>query len=463
MTGADAVPGARNRPAVHFTAQEGWINDPFGIGWHNGTYHLYYQAVPGQVVWGPNCHWGRATSPDLVHWTEQPMALVPEPFEVGCWSGSVVYDGDAPELFYTRVGGGNWAIGQVAHATVDESCPGRWKSLPSDVLIAGPPPGVQATSYRDPFIFRRDEGDWGMLMGAALADGTAAALHYHSADLREWTYDGILCARRSTRADEVWTGTLWECPQLFRLDDQWVLLISVWEDDELYHVVAATGDYDGSRFTPRRWQRLTHGESAYAMAAFQDRNGMRCVMSWLREEPRNNERLVQRAGAHSVAAVVEFDVAGNLVLRPHPDVDALRGPVQTGHASPQGTSYDWEGAAVHLQMSTAESGHISMLDGDHERAFLDLDAHSGALVISRPGFGKDETLPVPTDGADVTVLLDGDIVEVFSAAGYGAYRVPATAPGHAGTLRFTGPATAEPVVRPLQLQPRTTDTARSVP
>lgn len=461
MTGEAAVPGARTRPAVHFTAHEGWINDPYGITWHNGNYHLYYQAVPGQVVWGPNCHWGRAISPDLVQWVEQPLALIPEPFEVGCWSGSVVYQAGTPELFYTRITGDNWAVGQVARATIDESSSDRWKSLPADVLIDSPPPEVNATSYRDPFIFRRDEGDWGMLIGAGLADGRAAVLHYHSADLRKWIYDGLLCARRSTRADELWTGTLWECPQLFRLHDQWVLLVSVWEDDELYHVAAATGDYDGFRFVPQRWQRLTHGESAYATTAFQDRNGQRCVMSWLREEPRNNDSLVQRAGAHSVAAVVEFNQAGELVLRPHPDVDALRGPVQPGHAASQGTTYALDGPAVLIQLSAAESGRVSLLDGDHEHASLDVDANRGSLTVARPGFGKDETLPITRDGGDITVLLDADIVEVFSAAGYGAYRITASEPGRALALLFTGPATAKPVVR--SLQPPTKDTAPSHP
>ena len=78
------------------------------------------------MTWGPNCHWGHATSNDLVHWREQPLALTPQDFEVGCWSGSVV-DTDPRTIFYTRVAGENWEIGQVAIATRD-AADGSWRT-----------------------------------------------------------------------------------------------------------------------------------------------------------------------------------------------------------------------------------------------------------------------------------------------------------------------------------------------
>jgi len=82
---------------IHFTATDGWINDPYGVTWAADRYHLYYQAIPSRVTWAPNCHWGHAESRDLIHWTEQAPALTPQAFEVGCWSGSVVADGERPD------------------------------------------------------------------------------------------------------------------------------------------------------------------------------------------------------------------------------------------------------------------------------------------------------------------------------------------------------------------------------
>ena len=63
------------RPRLHFTARTGWINDPLGLSFHGGRYHLFFQYVPGQTQWGPEQCWGHATSDDLLHWIEQPVAL----------------------------------------------------------------------------------------------------------------------------------------------------------------------------------------------------------------------------------------------------------------------------------------------------------------------------------------------------------------------------------------------------
>src|SRR5207247_3179240 len=80
------------------------------------------------------------------------------------------------------------------------------------------------------------------------------------------------------------------------------------------------------RFVPRSWQRLTYGSSAYAMSAFTDKDGRRCVLSWLREVPQNDPSLVGFAGAHSLAATVDI-VDRRLVLAPHADGERLRSPL----------------------------------------------------------------------------------------------------------------------------------------
>jgi beta-fructofuranosidase len=437
---------------VHFTANDGWVNDPYGVVWTGDRYHMFYQAIPGRVTWAPNCHWGHAESPDLVRWSERTIALAPQGFEVGCWSGSfVVGDDGQGTILYTRVSGDDWGQGKVALARGDASFR-HWDTGPGDIVIDGPPSALAAHAFRDPYVFR-DNGAWVAVLGAGLGDGSGAALQYRSDDLRSWTYDGVLCSRLSTPEDEVWTGALWECPQLFLLDQDWVLLVSVWDADELHYVAAATGDYDGTKFTPRRWQRLSYGSSAYAMSAFLDRDGRRCVMSWLREEPRNNPALTERAGALSVTSVVvrERD-GGRLGLRPHPNVLALAGgPLEAEPGRGSGRRYDIGPGPALLTLSASGANSLTVERGGTGAASVCIDSRTGRLSVERRGF---PSLDMPLTGAgvddEVRLLLDADLVEVFARGSYCAFRVaPAIIDG--GTcLLLDGPEPGREDVRNLE-------------
>jgi beta-fructofuranosidase len=440
---------ARPRPRVHFTADDGWINDPYGVAWIDGRYHLYYQAIPGRVSWAPTCHWGHARSDDLVHWVEQPLALVPRDFETGCWSGSVVDDTEPPVIFYTRVTGTRpqeWEIGQVAIATLDRAT-GTWRTSASDVLIEAPPAELNLRSFRDPNVFRRED-DWALLMAAALPDGSGAVLQYSSPDLQRWTYDGVLCSRPNDPNDAVPTGALWECPQLFAMGDRWVLVISAWDNATLLHVAAAIGSYDGLRFHPTSWQRLTYGQSAYATTAFVDRDGRRCLMSWLREEPQNNDALTERAGAHSVVSTLSLGPDGILSLTPHPDVDALRGPALTGRPTALGLEYDVADAPVDMSVAVSPGLLVEIIVDGRSRARLSYDADRRLLLIDRAGLPAGE-LPLVDRGGRIRLLLDADILEIFAGRTYGAYRTAVSADPATTTIVLAAPGTTEAVVRPL--------------
>ncbi len=441
------APGApRPRPRLHFTASDGWVNDPYGLTWTGDRYHLFYQALPGRVTWAPDCQWGHAESPDLVHWSEQPLALVPQSFEVGCWSGSFIVDqGGRGTILYTRIAGDDWGQGKVALARGDRSFR-QWVTTADDVVIDGPPPGLGVHSFRDPYVFRY-EGGWTMVMAAGLADGSGAALQYRSADLRHWSYDGVLCSRLSSAEDQVWTGALWECPQLFPLGGDWVLLVSVWDADELHYVAGAIGDYDGRKFSPRSWQRLTYGPSAYAMSSFVDKEDKRCVISWLREEPRNNPSLVQRAGAHSVASLLVREEDGLLGLRPHTDVLALAGP-----ASPfpvEGSSeLCRHGGPVLVTLSPATADQLALGAPGAVRAEIRVERGRHRVQVVRPGFGDLEMpLSEGANGHDVDVLVDSDLVEVFARGSYGAFRLLPSRDGGVTEFQLSGMMPEQAVVR----------------
>jgi beta-fructofuranosidase len=271
----------------------------------------------------------------------------------------------------------------------------RWHADPDQPLVT-PPAELDATNFRDPCIFRHD-GQWVMVVGAGTRPGVGAVVQFTSADLLTWDYTGVLCERSATDTEPLWTGAMWECPQLFPLGGAWVLVISVWDHNMLHHVVAATGDYDGRRFTPRRWQQLTHGDSAYAMTSFVDCSGQRCVTSWLREDPHFDPLTAVRAGAHSVPYAVSSAEDGWVLLAPHPDVELLRGARVEAVKSVAGHHFEPAGA-FDLVVSGSVDTAVSLYDGD------------------------EEVLSFPTEGA-TRVIVDRDIVEVSSRAGLTAYRL----------------------------------------
>ena len=117
-----AMPASQpsTRPALHFTAKTGWINDPLGLTYHEGRYHLFFQYVPGQTEWAPGCYWGHAVSEDLLTWTECEPVLEPDNGDGGCWSGSlVVNDEGEATIFYTSVQLDDLDVGP------DPYCPAR--------------------------------------------------------------------------------------------------------------------------------------------------------------------------------------------------------------------------------------------------------------------------------------------------------------------------------------------------
>lgn len=306
----------RPRPRLHFTPRTGWLNDPHGIVHTGGRYHLFFQYNPVATSWAAAISWGHATSADLVTWTEEPVALVPEEGEAGCWSGDVVLsDTGVPTLFYTRVpAGGDPRRGQIVRAVGDPALTG-WRRDPAPVIAELPGDVVE---LRDPYVWRAADG-WRMVVGAQRPGDVAAIVQYRSDDLRYWSYDGVVAERPQSATGGRATGAMWECPQLFPLDGTWVLLVSTIAHGRPAGVAYALGDYDGRRFTPQVWGDFGHGDLMYASTTFTDVAGRRCVMSWLREA--HDVTGSPWAGAISLPWVLR--VRGDLLLaRPHPNLAA---------------------------------------------------------------------------------------------------------------------------------------------
>jgi beta-fructofuranosidase len=443
------VSGPVGRPRFHVTPPAGWINDPLGVTWHEGPdggrYELFVQYNPDAPVWSAACCWGQLHSPDLVRWEWAGTALAPGPGETGCWSGSVIVrDDGVPVIVYTSVLAGQLDAGRIALATGE---PG-WRLWAADVggpVLSGPPPELGMTHFRDPWVWRSGEG-WHMAVGGGLTDGRAVALQYSSADLRHWDLDGVLADRSAAETEPVWSGSVWECVQFFPLDDRWILLVSAWHEGAGLRVLGAVGDYDGRRFLPSTWQRLTATDAHYATTSFLDGVGQRCAISWLRE---TGPAGAPWAGMLSLPVVLTVD--GNRVaVTPHPAIDSLRGHLLaslgptalTAEPLALGAFDPWLDVELTLRPGAAA---VRIAVGDPEVLTLLIEPPAGVSVVSRPGRPAERIpLGAPRDGAlRVRVLLDAGVAEVFSGGATGAVGVDpvagpvpivVSAPGGRGAL-----------------------------
>jgi levanase/levanbiose-producing levanase len=223
----------RFRPAIHFTAKDTWLNDPNGLVFHNGLYHLFFQNNPHGNVWG-NMSWGHATSRDLLHWTEHPVAIACDETE-DIFSGSVVVDHGNTSGLGTPDSPALVAIYTSAYKAASEHSGTQAQSLAYSTdagmtwrKYAGNPVLTRNSAhFRDPKVFRY-QGDQGAcwIMVAVEAQHQKVVL-YRSDDLKSWEF---LSDFGPANAD----ASEWECPDLFPLavdgdpdNIKWVLIVNV--------------------------------------------------------------------------------------------------------------------------------------------------------------------------------------------------------------------------------------------
>lgn len=425
------------RPRIHFTARSGWINDPLGLTFHGGRYHLFFQFLPGTTTWGPRQSWGHATSPDALHWTEGPVALAPGDGDDGVWSGSLVHpDGEPATIFYTSVALDDLQIGRVRSATAADD---GWEVWRKGELVVPAPPSPDVVIFRDPQVFREGER-WRMVVGGGLTDGTAAAFGYVSDDLRRWAYDGPLLTRHRDEVEPVWTGAVWECPQMFPIGDEWVLTVSVWEPFVPHYEAYAIGDYADGRFTPRCWGRLTYGPSYYAGSAYAEPDGTRGIIYWLRGV---DDVAGGWASAHSVPHVLHIE-GDRLVAEPHPAVERSRAGDEALPAPRLSAAEVSVEALCDLEWSAA-TGDAVVVTGAGGIEVLRLRAAEEGLDVLVGG----ESWTVPLPDERVRILLDGPVVEVFTVGG--VFAAPLSRVGPAVTVRLSGRGSLH--VYPLDARP----------
>ena len=269
------------RPQVHYTPARNWVNDPNGLVYADGVYHLFYQYNPQGNDWG-NLSWGHATSTDLMHWDEKPVAMTPNEWGM-IFSGSAVIDKDntagfgknAMLAFYTGADAHQQQC--LAYSTDGGITFTQYEGNP---VI----PNTVLGDFRDPKVFRHKEsGQWIM----SLALGWEHKIEFWgSKDAKNWTRlsDFTTDAARSNIGQ-------WECPDLFPVDykgqEKWVLIVSNNPGGPAggSGIEYFVGDFDGKEFKAMDlayplW--LDYGADNYAGVTWSDApNGRKIMIGWM--------------------------------------------------------------------------------------------------------------------------------------------------------------------------------------
>lgn len=465
------------RPQLSYSPARNWMNDPNGLVYHDGVYHLFYQYNPNASVWG-DMSWGHAVSADLLHWTELAVALPVEKDAQGAisqsfFSGSAVVDSantsglgspgnPAMVAVYTSVypaamtlaNGKQVQEGQQSQSLAYSLDNGAsWTQYAGNPVVELPPaPYLDAyRDFRDPKVFwHAPDSKWIMVAVVALRH---TAVLYSSKDLRHWEF-------MSEFGPAGAVGGVWECPDLFALpvdgdpaNSKWVLVINLNPGGPAGGSGAQyfIGQFDGTRFQrdavddgddPVRW--LDHGPDYYAAVTWNDApDDKRIMMGWMSnwqyaiKVPTGPWRSAQAVVRELALATIDGRV--KLVQRPLSAFDQLRREVLLaleGRAIAGGADTATEvrtgGGPVDIELvlepgNALRAGMMVCVGANGERTVVGYDSERGELYVDRreagdasfsDTFAARHAAPLKLQNGALTlrVVVDSASVTVFAAA-----------------------------------------------
>jgi fructan beta-fructosidase len=451
------------RPAVHYTAHNTWLNDPNGLVFHRGLFHLFYQNNPFGSVWG-NMSWGHATSEDLVHWTEHPVAIACDS-EEDIFSGSIVVDHGNTSGFGTVE---DPALVAIYTSAYKEPSPHQGTQAQSlawstdggmtwNKYAGNPVLSRGSANFRDPKVFRYEGPSGAYWVLVAVEAREHKVLLYRSPDLLQWEYLSSFGPANSAAGE-------WECPDLFELavdgnpdNRAWVLVVNInpgavaGGSGGQYFV----GDFDGVRFTAdpeclvppgadgtvalERCLWLDWGRDYYAAVSFSDvPDGRRIMIGWMNNWDYANQLPTSpwRSGMSLAREVSLETVQGvpRLVQRPVLPTGPSRVlfsevEVPGGGALPlpAGASQLIEveivpgpAAVVGLRLLADDGGSEATVVRFHTAsAELVLDRRESGDTAFHEKFASAETAPVPLEDGKLRlqIVVDKCSVEVFAQGG----------------------------------------------
>ncbi|XEC94390.1 glycoside hydrolase family 32 protein [Paenibacillus tarimensis] len=416
----------------HLMPPANWMNDPNGLVYYKGEYHVFYQHYPYSPKWGP-MHWGHARSKNLVHWEHLPIALAPSEWYDngmldghGCWSGSAVDDNGLLTLIYT---------GHVDDNEIKETqCIARsedgihFEKYEGNPVIAGPPE-TDCFGFRDPKVWKYKD-QWYMVVGSG-TNGNGKIYLYRSADLNRWTYMGVAAESDGTMGD------MWECPDLFPLGERHALIISPMNVQAKNMYFTGEMNYETGKFDAGYHDKLDYGYDFYAPQTLLDGQNRRILMAWM--EIWGSKAIAEAPnrgwlGAMTIARELIPGEHGKLCMRPVQEHKLLRKAhyalgshiVQSGQMTIDGfrsTSYELV-ARIMFGEGVKEFGiKLRCSDDGKEETVVTYKVEDGLLQMKRDydGTGDQRISIAPLECKDGSIKLhifvDTSSVELFANEG----------------------------------------------
>lgn len=393
---------AGNHAYVSFAPPYGWINDPNGMVYKDGVYHLFYQFNPLGAKWG-NMSWGHAVSRDLVKWEHRAPALLPDSLGM-IFSGSAVVDGDRIAAVYTSAG--KEQVQSLAFSSDGGESFDKYSGNP--VLRS------ELRDFRDPKVFWYEpEGKWKLILAA----GDHMEI-YSSSNLTDWSFE-------SSFGEGVGLHTgVWECPDLFELhcEDRslWMLVCSL---DTGYPRFSATqyflGSFDGHRFIPsdEEIRLLDYGTDHYAAVSWSGvPDNRRIMLAWKNNWAYAND-LPTRGTRGSMTLPRELflgDYCGRITVFSYP-VKEVSEAIRAGLGGWKHTAFEFD-----------ENQCEAVLEGGAGWV-LKISVHNGLMTLDRsatmnPGFSEkfQKTIDIPAPLKDkyrIDIFSGPDSAELFVDGG----------------------------------------------
>ncbi len=414
----DTANRERFRPLYHHTPPYGWMNDPNGMFYKDGVYHLYYQWNPYGSQW-ENMHWGHSTSRDLLNWNDEGTAIAPDALGT-IFSGSCVVDRNntagfgegAVVAFYTSAGENQTQ--SMAYSTDDGKTFTKYAGNP--VLVSDVP------DFRDPKVFWNPEtGKWNLILAA----GQEMRI-YSSANLKEWAYESSFGQGYGNH------DGVWECPDLMKLQvrgtdkQKWLLICNInpggpsGGSATQYFV----GKFDGRRFIceskPETTKWMDYGKDHYAAVTFDNAPGGRHVaLAWMSNwQYANQVPTKQYRSANSVPRDLDlFEHEGETYVGVTPSVEllALRGEEVKRPTDACEITVDVKGS-LQLTLSNDKGERLSMTYDAAKRTFAMDRAGSGDAAFSE-AFPAATVAPVHGGMKQLRIFVDRCSIEAFDADG----------------------------------------------
>lgn len=415
---SDAIDTAnreRFRPVYHHTPVYGWMNDPNGMFFKDGCFHVYYQWNPYGSQW-ENMTWGHSVSRDLIHWEAMPAAIEPDALGT-IYSGSAVVDLEntaghgrgAVVAFYTSAGRNQTQ--SSAYSTDDGK---TFTKLASNPVITG-----DVGDFRDPKAFwNEDAGMWNLILAA----GQEMRI-YSSKNLKDWKYES------SFGEDYGCHQSVWECPDLMKLNvrgtggQKWLLIcntggLPAGGSGTQYFI----GDFDGHRFTTSQSQTLwmDYGKDHYATVTFDNcPDGRKIALAWMSNWQYSGVvPTKQFRSADSVPRDLDiYAYEGNYYcgVTPSRELLALRGDKVKQPTEACEIVVDLKGAAS-IVLSNRKGEKVTM-EYDPKGMTFTVDRNLSGDVSFHKDFPARTVAPVRGSIRQLRIFIDRCSIEVFDSEG----------------------------------------------